>query len=314
MRPPASKPPPATPAARKPFYSLLASLLISGGAFWVAGRYRAFLAWMLPLTGGGLVLIGLWDTPGTLPLPVLYALSAVWLVAWLIMLAVSSRQPFAWHPPRLVLLLLVGVTLHQVCLRQAGGWFGGFNVDTNSKAPTLLGPEIGPDGKWTRPWDSVVADYLTYRHRRPLRGEMVVFWPSAVPAELPEEIKNAFVKRVVGLPGERVRIDPPYIYINDEVLTDPPVFQKWSAGRGGFDPPTFTRPIFPELEPFPLASPEDEVILGPDEYFVLNDSPRARYNDRPTLDSRHFGPLKGDAFFGRILYIVHPPGRRGWVE
>ena len=119
--------------------------------------------------------------------------------------------------------------------------------------------------------DYLIIDELTYRFREPQRGEVVVF---RAPVG-----SDYYLKRVVGLPGERVKIenqkvvvyndDHPQGLIVDEVyLTE--------------DTPGSTM-----------------VSLEPDEYFVLGDNRDSSY------DSRRFGPIKESSIVGRAWL-------RGW--
>ena len=97
------------------------------------------------------------------------------------------------------------------------------------------------------------------------------------------------VKRLVGLPGERVAIREGAVWVNGERLKPPPrlgpiryeAYQVWPAE----DPRTF------------------EVTLGPDEYFVLGD------NTNRSLDSRMRGPVKRDQIIGVADLIYWPPAR-----
>lgn len=99
------------------------------------------------------------------------------------------------------------------------------------------------------------GDWTVARHTSgfPARGAIVVF-PS------PIETDRELVKRVVGLPGERVTITNGQVHVDGRVLAE-----SWADG------PTL---------------PDGEWGLGPDEIFVLGDA-RAR----SAADSRLFGPI-----------------------
>lgn len=113
--------------------------------------------------------------------------------------------------------------------------------------------------------DYLLVDQLTYRFREPERGEVVVF-------------KNAdgtyFIKRIIGLPGERVSVTDGVVSItNDEhpkgVALDELYLSSGVTTTGSAD-----------------------TTLGPDEYFVMGDN-------RPySYDSRSWGSLKSDAIIG----------------
>ena len=87
------------------------------------------------------------------------------------------------------------------------------------------------------------------------------------------EVDCLLIKRVIGLPGEKIYIDGGKVYINDELL----------------DEVINSEPI----EDAGIAS--EPVILGSDEYFVLGD------NRNHSGDSRFFGPVKKAAIEGAII-------------
>jgi signal peptidase I len=103
----------------------------------------------------------------------------------------------------------------------------------------------------------------------------------------------------VAIPGDTVSIRPPFVRINGRDLADPPFFQAMASGADGFSG---------YLNAGILPSMTNEIVLGPDEYFVLGD------NSSASLDSRHFGPIRRDSIIGRVNWIYWPPGRRGVPE
>jgi signal peptidase I len=91
------------------------------------------------------------------------------------------------------------------------------------------------------------------------------------------------VKRVVGLPGERVRLAAGRLEVDGAPVPEP--YLAGDAGAG-----------------------ELEVELGPAEYLVLGDHRAA------STDGRDFGPVGADALLGRVRFAYWPPrrlGRRG---
>ena len=86
------------------------------------------------------------------------------------------------------------------------------------------------------------------------------------------------VKRVVGLPGERVRLAGGRVEVDGRVLHEP--YLDGGAGDGL------------------------DLRLGPDQYLVLGD------NRAASSDGRDFGPVPGDAFVGRVRFAYWPPRRR----
>ncbi|KKW34315.1 MAG: Signal peptidase I [Parcubacteria group bacterium GW2011_GWA2_53_21] len=120
----------------------------------------------------------------------------------------------------------------------------------------------------------LIVDELSYRFRAPARGEVVVF-------HYPGNPKEYFLKRVVGLPGERIKISEGHVTIYN------PEYPEGVAVEESYLPKD-------------LATAGEEITtLGDQEYFVLGDN-------RPnSYDSRRFGPVNLDAIVGRAWF-------RGW--
>ncbi len=115
--------------------------------------------------------------------------------------------------------------------------------------------------------DSIVIDTVTYKIRSPRRNEVIVFRQG--------DSEHSFynIKRVIGLPGEKVRISEGVVYINGSAL-----------------------PEFANVETMILPGLANyEITLGEDEYFVLGDS---RNNSE---DSRYatIGNVKKSDIIGR---------------
>lgn len=112
------------------------------------------------------------------------------------------------------------------------------------------------------------------------RGDVVVF-------KFPNEPERDFIKRVVGLPGERIRIENKTVFIDGEPLHEPYVF---------FSEP----PQDSELGGLFTDSRRDnmpEMLVPEGEYFVMGD------NRDNSHDSRFWGTLSGDLLKGRALMI-----------
>lgn len=120
----------------------------------------------------------------------------------------------------------------------------------------------------------LIIDELSYRFRLPQRGEVIVF-------RYPENPKEYFLKRIVGLPGERVKVAEGEVVIYNTVH------------------PEGIRLNEAYLPKDPQTIGEKTTILGPEQYFVLGDN-------RPnSYDSRRFGPIDRSAIVGRAWL-------RGW--
>lgn len=134
--------------------------------------------------------------------------------------------------------------------------------------------------------DIVLVWRLPYCFRAPERGDVVI---CHYPGRRMQRIKwlpQAFVKRVIGLPGDTVEIIEGAVHINGEPLDEPYL-----------DP---ARCRFQRTRP--------PRTLGPDEYFVMGDN-RDRSND-----SRSVGPIRRRAVRGRVVGVLFPWKRLGRVR
>ncbi len=125
--------------------------------------------------------------------------------------------------------------------------------------------------------DNLIVDKISYRFRAPERFEIIVFPP-------PHQEDTFYIKRIIGLPGEKVRIDEEgKIYINGEVLEE-------SYGKEQIRNPG-------------LAF--DEIELEKDEYFVLGDNRNNSSDSRaPQVGNVHMSKIIGRAFI-RIFPFDH---------
>ncbi len=119
--------------------------------------------------------------------------------------------------------------------------------------------------------DYLIVNEILYRFKEPQRGEVIVF-------KNPENIKQYFIKRVIALPGESIRIEDGSIYIK-------------KVGDDVFNKINEKEYLSKDLKTYGNSS---ETTLLEDEYFVMGDN---RGNSR---DSRFFGPLKRDLVVGRV--------------
>lgn len=137
--------------------------------------------------------------------------------------------------------------------------------------------------------------YLPYRtiHRQ----DVIVF-------KYPYEDHPYYVKRVIGLPGDRVRIANQRVYVNDKLLDEPYVVHDLShADPYMFDfPPRELYLIESEIRPEWTAElkkvvHDGELTVPADRYFVMGD------NRDNSADSRYWGFVPQDAIVGRPLLI-----------
>lgn len=125
----------------------------------------------------------------------------------------------------------------------------------------------------------LVVDEVSYYFREPRRGESIVF-------RYPYNPRQFFIKRIIGLPGETVKITEGRIKIINKQIPEGFWLDESSLG----------------LEDR-YTSPNIEITLGKDEYFVLGD------NRDESSDSRVWGPLKKKFIVGRVFIRAWPISR-----
>lgn len=119
----------------------------------------------------------------------------------------------------------------------------------------------------------IIIDKLSYKIRQPKRGEVVVLHPPVAPSD-------NYIKRIVGLPGEKIRFEDGDVFINEKKLDE--------------------NYLGVENHKTDEVNTKKEVALGPDEYFVLGD------NREHSSDSREWGVLKKAGIEGRTWFIILP--------
>ena len=97
--------------------------------------------------------------------------------------------------------------------------------------------------------DRLIIDKVSYRFNQPARGDIVVFTPTETLRE--RGFRDDFIKRIVGLPGERVEIKAGIVHINEQPLTE-----LYVANGDKTSVDTCTTPE-PDLQPFLAQTPKD---------------------------------------------------------
>ncbi len=140
------------------------------------------------------------------------------------------------------------------------------------------------------------------------RGDIIVF-------KFPNDPKVNYVKRVIGLPGDEVRIEGRHVYINGKQLPEQHVIVELQDSDHSFNPEIRVEPAPPgakyrvyykerhgeaELDyetqsaKYAVHGP---VIVPPESYFALGD------NRDNSLDGRYWGFVPRDNIIGRALYV-----------
>ena len=133
--------------------------------------------------------------------------------------------------------------------------------------------------------DVVLINQFVYQLRNPKRYDVIVFKPKV------ETVSEKYIKRIIGLPGETVRIDADgNIYVNEELLQE-----NYGAER---------------ILPTKIGRASQPIKLGEDEYFVLGD------NRNNSSDSRwaDVGNVKREDIVGKAILRIYPFSSFGLIE
>ncbi len=118
--------------------------------------------------------------------------------------------------------------------------------------------------------EEVLINRFFYKLISPKRGDVIAFLPNG------NSNSHYYLKRVIGLPGEKIQIIGGYVYINGELLEEDETYDK-------------------------IADPgiaETEILLGSDEYFVLGDNRNFSEDSR----SGNIGLVSRDTITGKAWF------------
>lgn len=135
------------------------------------------------------------------------------------------------------------------------------SIPSESMAPTL------------KTGDRLIVEKLSYYVHPPHRGDVIVF--KAPPALVEQTLKDDLIKRVIGLPGDRVAVKQGKVYVNGQSLDEPYVTESANYGYG------------------PVTVPQGH-------YFVLGD------NRNHSYDSHYWGFVPQQNIIGQAVFRFYP--------
>ena len=176
-------------------------------------------------------------------------------------------------------------------------------IPTGSMIPTLLVD------------DRLIVDKITYHFKTLHRGDIVVFRPTTQLKQ--ENYKDAFIKRVIGLPGEEVKIKEGNVYINGTALQE-----NYIAGaretnstqlEGLFSERGTSVDVCKNKTPYLTRKQEGketvwETTIPTNSYLVMGD------NRNNSYDSRCWGVVAREDIIGRAVVRFWPPNRVGGIN
>ena len=134
--------------------------------------------------------------------------------------------------------------------------------------------------------DNLWIDKLSYRFKDPERFDIVVF-----PHEETADGEVYYIKRIIGLPGERIRIEEDgTIFINNEPLEE----------EYGYE----------VIDPSMIVRAKSNIILGEDEYFVMGDNRNDSFDSR----AKEVGNIKKEDFEGKAVLRIWPLSKFGTID
>lgn len=123
--------------------------------------------------------------------------------------------------------------------------------------------------------DYLITEKISYRFREPKRGEIVVL-------KNPRDESQDFIKRIIAVPGETLRIINNSVYVNDRILNENYLPSNISTHPGAY------------------VREGDIIKVGKNQYFAFGD------NREHSSDSREWGPITKEEIVGKALFRYFP--------
>ena len=143
----------------------------------------------------------------------------------------------------------------------------------------LVGQFLEVSGRSMYPYlhdkEQIIAEKLSIKFDPIKRGEVIIFWH-------PKTKSDLLVKRVVGLPGETIKIQNGFVFINGTKLEENYLSGIVVTNEGDF------------------LSEGQEFKIADDYYIVMGD------NRSESTDSRYWGPIQKETIIGRALGVFYP--------
>lgn len=126
--------------------------------------------------------------------------------------------------------------------------------------------------------DRLFINKFVYHFEAIHRGDVVVF-------HYPRDPEKSYIKRVIAVPGDRLRIDHGRVYLNGKLLREPYVPDQYRDTRS-----------MPDM------------VIPEDDFFMMGD------HRSISSDSREFGPVDRDLIYGKAVFVYWPTRDAGVVN
>ena len=126
--------------------------------------------------------------------------------------------------------------------------------------------------------DRLFINKIAYRVGEIHAGDVVVF-------QYPRDHAKSYIKRVIAVPGDRLRIDQGQVVVNGVPLKEPYLQSRFADDRS-----------------------QTEMVMPPKEYFVMGD------HRSISSDSRDFGPVDRELIYGKAVFVYWPMEQVGVVR
>ena len=194
-------------------------------------------------------------------------------------------------------------------------WFEPYNIPSSSMVPSLL---IGDYlivtkynygySKHSFPFSLPIIPKGRLFEKAPERGDIVIF-------KVPTDQKTDYIKRVIGLPGDRIQLMNGRLYINDVLVPREKLSEEdWTIEKEGIVHYTRYMETLPngvkhwiyERSDDMQQDTMDAIIVPQGHYFMMGD------NRDNSLDSRYFGLVPAENLEGKARIIFYSTNGNGW--